>query len=208
MRMIWRRPRPNLLKPPDPPFRHTVYMKNTSQSPQGISSDSYYFEKDKTGSILVLGVGNYLMGDESIGVRLIEALSEGSIPDYLDILDGGTGGFLLLDRFQAYGTVIFVDATMDGKPAGTVSLLRPKFASDFPKALSVHDVGLKDMIEAVYLLEHQPDLYLITVSIDHINPMSVEVSQPVQEAIPVAMDQILTLAQSLHKETPVVGDHL
>jgi hydrogenase maturation protease len=64
------------------------------------------------------------------------------------------------------------------------------------------------MIEAVYLLEHQPDLYLITVSIDHINPMSVEVSQPVQEAIPVAMDQILTLAQSLYKEAPVVGDHL
>jgi hydrogenase maturation protease len=183
-------------------------MKNVSQSPQGISSDSYYFEKDKTNSILVLGVGNYLMGDESIGVRLIEALSEGSIPEYLDILDGGTGGFLLLDRFQAYGTVIFVDATMDGKPAGTVSLLRPRFASDFPKALSVHDVGLKDMIEAVYLLEHQPDLYLITVSIDHINPMSVEVSPAVKKAIPIALDQILTLAQSLHKETPVVGDHL
>jgi len=183
-------------------------MKNASQSPQGISSDSYYFEKDKTNSILVLGVGNYLMGDESIGVRLIEALSEGSIPDYLDILDGGTGGFLLLDRFQAYGTVIFVDATMDGKPAGTVSLLRPRFASDFPKALSVHDVGLKDMIEAVYLLEHQPDLYLITISIDNINPMSVEVSLPVQKAIPAAMDQILTLAQTLHKEAQAVGDHL
>lgn len=183
-------------------------MQNISQRPQGISSDSFYFEKDKTDSILVLGVGNYLMGDESIGVRLIEALSECSIPEYLDILDGGTGGFLLLDRFQAYGTVIFVDATMDGKPAGTVSLLRPRFASDFPKALSVHDVGLKDMIEAVYLLEHQPDLYLITVSIDHINPMCVEVSPPVKKAIPAAMDQILSLAQSLHKQSQAVGDHL
>ncbi|MGB5189105.1 hydrogenase maturation protease [Robiginitalea sp.] len=183
-------------------------MQNISQRPQGISSDSFYFEKDKTDSILVLGVGNYLMGDESIGVRLIEALSERSIPDYLDILDGGTGGFLLLDRFQAYGTVIFVDATMDGKPAGTVSLLRPRFASDFPKALSVHDVGLKDMIEAVYLLEHQPDLYLITVSIDHINPMCIEVSTPVKKAIPAAMDQILSLAQSLHKQSQAVGDHL
>jgi hydrogenase maturation protease len=64
------------------------------------------------------------------------------------------------------------------------------------------------MIEAVYLLEHQPDLYLITVSIDHINPMSVEVSPPVKNAIPVAMEQILTLAQTLHKEAQVVGDHL
>lgn len=183
-------------------------MKKPSETPQGISSDSYYFEKDKTGSILVLGVGNYLMGDESIGVRLIEALSAQGVPEYLDLLDGGTGGFLLLDRFQAYGTVIFVDATMDGNPAGTVCQLRPKFASDFPKALSVHDLGLKDMIEAVYLLEHQPDLYLITISIDHIDPMSVEVSPEVEKAIPGAMDKILTLAHALYTDPIPVGDHL
>ncbi len=183
-------------------------MKKQSQTPQGISSDSYYFEKDKTGSILVLGVGNYLMGDESIGVRLIEALSDHGVPEYLDLLDGGTGGFLLLDRFQAYGTVVFVDATMDGKPAGTVSLLRPKFASDFPKALSVHDLGLKDMIEAVYLLEHQPDLYLITISIDHIDPMSVELSAEVKNAIPEAVHRILSLAETLNAQSIPVGDHL
>ena len=183
-------------------------MKKQRQAPQGISSDSYYFEKDKTGSILVLGVGNYLMGDESIGVRLIEALSEQGVPEYLDLLDGGTGGFLLLDRFQAYGTVVFVDATMDGKPAGTVRLLRPKFASDFPKALSVHDLGLKDMIEAVYLLEHQPDLYLITISIDHIDPMSVELSAEVKNAIPEAMRRILSLAETLNTQSIPVGDHL
>ena len=183
-------------------------MKNAPQTPQGISSDSYYFEKDKTGSILVLGVGNYLMGDESIGVRLIEALAEKSLPGYLDILDGGTGGFLLLDRFQAYGTVIFVDATMDGKPAGTVSLLRPKFAADFPKALSVHDVGLKDMIEAVYLMDQQPDLYLITISIDHIDPMSVSVSPEVLNALPETIEKILGLAQKLYEQARAVEDHI
>lgn len=183
-------------------------MKNKSDTPKGISSDSYYFEKDKSGSILVLGVGNYLMGDESIGVRLIEALSERSLPEYLDLLDGGTGGFLLLDRFQAYGTVIFVDATMDGKPAGTISVLRPKFASDFPKALSVHDVGLKDMIEAVYLTNHQPDLHLITISIDHINPMSVAVSPEVMNALPEAIEKTLSLAQALYNQELPVEDNL
>ncbi len=66
---------------------------------------------------------------------------------------------------------------MDGKPAGTISLIRPKFASDFPSALSVHDVGLKDMIEAVYLMEKVPDIHLFTISIDEINPMTIELSQ-------------------------------
>ena len=79
-------------------------------------------------------------------------------------------------------------------------LLRPKFASDFPSALSVHDLGLKDMIEAVYLLENQPDLYLLTISIDHIDPMSVELSESVEQAIPNAIDQILALAHKLHSE--------
>ena len=51
-------------------------MKDRSKTPHAISSDSYYFEKDKTGTILVLGVGNYLMGDEGVGVRLIEAMAE------------------------------------------------------------------------------------------------------------------------------------
>jgi hydrogenase maturation protease len=183
-------------------------MKDRQQIPQAVSSDSYYFESDKSDAILVLGVGNYLMGDEGIGVRLIEAMANGEIPEYLDLLDGGTGGFLLLDRFQAYRTVIFVDATMDGNRAGTIRLLRPKFASDFPSALSVHDLGLKDMIEAVYLLENQPDLYLLTISIDHIDPMSVELSESVEQAIPNAIDQILALAHKLHSEKRPVGNHL
>ena len=183
-------------------------MKDRHQVPQAVSSDSYYFEKDKSGAILVLGVGNYLMGDEGVGVRLIEAMANRDIPGYLDLLDGGTGGFLLLDRFRAYETVIFVDATMDGNRAGAIRLLRPKFASDFPTALSVHDLGLKDMIEAVYLLDDQPDLYLLTISIDHIDPMSVELSAPVERAIPGAIDQILALAHTLHTEKRPVGNHL
>jgi hydrogenase maturation protease len=185
-----------------------MQMKDRSQTPHAISSDSFYFEKDKTGTILVLGVGNYLMGDEGVGVRLIEAMAEKEVPPYLDLLDGGTGGFLLLDRFQAYGTVIFVDATMDGKPAGSVSVLRPRFASDFPTALSVHDLGLKDMIEAVYLLEHQPDLYLVTISIDRIDPMSVALSDAVEKAIPEAIQNILTLSEKLYSQNLPVEDHL
>ena len=54
-----------------------------------------------------------------------------------------------MNYFDEYPYVIFVDATMDGKPVGTITVTEPRFAADFPNALSVHDVGLKDMIEAV-----------------------------------------------------------
>ena len=144
-----------------------------------------------------MGVGNYLMGDEGIGVQTIQKMAKQDMPEYVDILDGGTGGFLLLSCFESYPTIIFVDATMDGKPVGTVSLIRPKFASDFPSALSVHDVGLKDMIEAVYLMEKVPDIHLFTVSIEEIKPMTLELSQEVKDAIPKLIDKILNLSEKL-----------
>lgn len=173
-------------------------MNTKERTPVAISSDSYFFEKDKSNCILVMGVGNYLMGDEGIGVQVIQAMEKMKLPEYIDILDGGTGGFLLLSCFEVYPTIVFVDATMDGKPAGTVSLIRPKFASDFPSALSVHDVGLKDMIEAVYLMNHVPDIHLFTVSIEELNPMTIELSSKVNNSIPELVNKILGLAKELH----------
>lgn len=178
----------------------TKTKTDLDKKPIAISSDAFYFEKDKSRSILVLGVGNFLMGDEGVGVHLIQEMDKLELPPYVDILDGGTGGFLLLNCFESYNKIIFVDATMDGKEAGTISLLRPKFASDFPSALSVHDVGLKDMIEAVYLMESQPDLYLFTISIKKVVPMTTELAPEVKNAIPKAIEQIISLNKTLHEQ--------
>ena len=169
-------------------------MKNKRGGELAISSDAYFFEKDKSQSILVLGIGNYLMGDEGVGVQLIQQMNALDLPPYMDILDGGTGGFLLLSCIEAYGHIIFVDATMDGKGQGTVSLIKPRFASDFPSTLSVHDVGLKDMIEALYLLDKKPTIHLFTISIDEMKPMSIELSDEVAKAIPGTIALILELA--------------
>lgn len=172
-------------------------MTDDNKTPIAISSDAYFFEKDKSESILVLGIGNYLMGDEGVGVQLVQEMSKMDFPSYIDILDGGTGGFLLLSCIEAYGQVIFVDATMDGKKDGSISVITPKYASDFPSALSVHDVGLKDMIEAVYLLDNRPRIQLITISISEMKPMSLELSTAVAQAIPKAIDRILQLTKAI-----------
>ena len=169
-------------------------MNIKERTPVAISSDSYFFEKDKSNSLLVMGVGNYLMGDEGIGVHVIQEMAKHKLPDYVDILDGGTGGFLLLSCFEVYPTIIFVDATMDGKPVGTITVTEPRFAADFPNALSVHDVGLKDMIEAVYLMDKVPKMFLITISINEIRPMTLVLDPAVEASIPEAIETIQTLA--------------
>jgi hydrogenase maturation protease len=149
-------------------------------------------------SILLIGIGNYLMGDEGIGVQFIQWLAENNVqlPD-TDILDGGVGGFTLMGHFDAYDKVIFVDATMDQKPLGTVSLIKPRFSSDFPKGLTAHDFGLKDMVESMYLLGRVPELYLFTISIEEIQPMTVVLSPAVENSIPVLAREVGQLIQQL-----------
>ena len=175
-------------------------MADYNNTPVAISSDAFFFEKDKSKSILILGVGNYLMGDEGVGVHVIQHMSKMDLPVEVDILDGGTGGFLLLNCFEAYKSIVFVDATMDGQEEGTISLIKPKFASDFPSALSVHDVGLKDMIEAVYLMDEKPDMHLVTISIKDVVPMTVELSKKVKNAIPETIEKIFKLTENLYSE--------
>ncbi len=157
-------------------------------------------------TILVLGIGNYLMGDEGVGVHAIKALERETIPPGVSLLDGGTGGFHLLSYLQDYPTVLLIDATMDGGAPGTVRVLRPRFASDFPRALSAHDIGLRDLIESVILTGKLPDIRLLTVSIGDLNDMRTELSPEVSAAIPSVVASVKEILADLLTEGPAGED--
>lgn len=116
-------------------------------------------------TILILGVGNLLMGDEGIGIHVVRRLESGPLPEGVECLDGGTGGFHLLGAIQQAQKVILVDAASDGSPPGTVQRLTPAFSSDYPPSLSAHDIGLKELLDAVHLLGDPPEIVLYAVSI-------------------------------------------
>ena len=139
---------------------------------------------------LVLGIGNLLMGDEGVGVHALRAFADETWPEGVTLLDGGTGGFHLLEYLSDYPRIVMVDATMDGAPAGTVSVLTPRYASDFPRALTAHDIGLRDLIESAALLGPLPEITLVTVSIQEIRSMVTDLSAPVAAAIPVVRERV------------------
>jgi hydrogenase maturation protease len=145
---------------------------------------------EPTKRTLILGVGNLLMGDEGVGVHAIKQLQTEKLPENVALLDGGTGGFHLLSLFQEYDPIILVDATMDGKPAGTVAVTQPRFASDFPRTLSAHDIGLRDLLESAQLVGPLPKLFLITVSIQEIRSMVMELSDPIQRSLAGVVDAV------------------
>ena len=141
--------------------------------------------------ILVLGIGNMLMGDEGVGVRVVEELSRVPLPENVRCLDGGTGSFLLLEPMQQARRVILIDATADGSPAGTVRYLTPRFSCDYPPTLTAHDIGLKDLLDAFYLLGKTVDVHLFAISISPLQDLCIGLSPEISAAVPRVMQLVL-----------------
>jgi len=150
--------------------------------------------------VLVLGIGNYLMGDEGVGVHVVQALSKEKLPDFVDIMDGGTGSFDLMPILAQYPLVIFIDATMDFRPPGTIDVIYPQFAAEFPTVLSAHDVGLKDMIDALEFKGELPKIILVTVSIKGMIPMRITLTDDVQKSVPAVVEKIKSIVENIKIE--------
>ncbi len=135
-------------------------------------------------NILILGLGNILMRDEGVGVKVVEYLQGKPLPDYVTILDGGTGGFHLLSIIQSYKRVIIIDATIGGEIQEEIKVLKPRFASDFPKTLTSHDIGLKDLIESAELLGELPEISLITINIQECKSVGIGISSELEKKFP------------------------
>lgn len=147
--------------------------------------------------VLIMGIGNWLMQDEGIGVHVARSIDEQLLPPDVDVVDGGTGGFHLLEYFQNYENVILIDATLDGSPEGTIRLIKPKYASDFPQAMSTHDIGLKDLVSALQLLGFPVNIHLFVISIKSIQEQGVEVSPAIAGVIPIVREKVMQLAYKL-----------
>lgn len=142
---------------------------------------------------LVLGIGNLLMGDEGVGVHAVADLEREAWPPAVRVVDGGTGGFHLLGYLQEYSPVVMIDATMDGQAPGTVSVIEPRYASDFPRTLTAHDIGLRDLIVSATLLGQLPQMRLVTVSIADVQPMQLSLSAPVEGAVSRVVEKVWQL---------------
>jgi hydrogenase maturation protease len=144
---------------------------------------------------LVLGLGNVIMGDEGVGVHVVRALGKHQLPAGIECLDGGTGGFILLEPLQNADRIILIDATADGNPLGTVTRTTPQFSRDYPPTLTAHDIGVKDLLDAFYMQGGTREVILYAISIDPCQPLTMELSPDSAKAAQVAEQEILAELQ-------------
>jgi hydrogenase maturation protease len=140
---------------------------------------------------VILGIGNLLMGDEGVGVHAVRAIEAMVLPPGVTCVDGGTGGLHLLGLLDDAARVVLIDATIDGQPAGTVRRLQPRFSRDYPATLTAHDIGLKDLLDTLHLMDRVPEVILFAVSIDGINGLETELSPGVRAILPDLVRSVL-----------------
>jgi hydrogenase maturation protease len=140
---------------------------------------------------LVLGLGNVLMGDEGIGVHVVRALEQHALPAGVECMDGGTGGFILLEPLESADRIVLIDAAADGNPPGTVTRTTPRFSRDYPPTLTAHDIGVKDLLDAFYIQSGEREVVLYAIAIDPRQPIRMSLSAEGIRAAAKAVEQIL-----------------
>jgi hydrogenase maturation protease len=113
---------------------------------------------------VVLGLGNPLMGDDGLGLAVLQRLrDEWELPAEVELVDGGTWGMNLLPLIEDAGRLLLLDAIRAGSPAGTViELERERLPRYLAHKLSPHQIDLKEVLALAELRGTLPD---ITVAI-------------------------------------------
>lgn len=142
-------------------------------------------------NILVLGLGNVLLSDEGVGVRVVEELKRRYFfhPE-IDIIDGGTKGLDLLPFLEGRQKVLIIDAVDFGKEPGYTGILENKeIPAILHSKLSVHHIGLGEVLLASEMLGVMPD----EICLIGIQPLTLETGIGLSPLITSKIDELLRM---------------
>jgi hydrogenase maturation protease len=143
--------------------------------------------------IVVLGVGNLIMGDEGAGVRVIEQLeAEGRLPAGVVTIDGGTSTHELLADLEDLELLVIVDAVATGREPGTlVRLEGDRVPHAFSNKLSPHQHGINDVLAKLALLGRAPRRVVLHGVTPHTIALGLELSAVVAAVMPVLTARVV-----------------
>jgi hydrogenase maturation protease len=173
------------------------------------------------GPAVVLGVGNVLLRDDGVGVRVVEELRRlvgdepAALPEGTRLVDGGTLGLGLLDTVRGAGSLLLLDAVNLDREAGTVSVLRGDAigAAGGPGAgATPGSVG--ELLAVARLMGWLPDpVTLVGVQVGDTGfgiGLSPSVEVAVSDAVEIARMELCALderATAGRSATPASGQH-
>ena len=144
-------------------------------------------------SILVLGLGNTIMTDDGFGVKVVTTLSSRyHFQGPVQLLDGGTLGLDLLPYLEEIESLLIIDALdMRDEPGKIFRLEGDEVPRAFASKLSVHQMGLQDLLAVAELQGHIPRNLVVWGVQPECIEMSTELTATVAAAVEPVVDKIL-----------------
>ena len=140
-------------------------------------------------AILVLGLGNTIMTDDGFGVRAVETLSARyCFQGEIRLFDGGILGLDLLPRLEEVERLLIIDVLEMQSPPGTVFRLEGgEVPRAFASKLSVHQVGIQDLLAVSELLGHLPQ----EVVVWGVQPECIEMGTELTATVAAALEPVV-----------------
>jgi hydrogenase maturation protease len=154
--------------------------------------------ESKKSRVLVIGLGNPILGDDGVGWRVAEEVKKQLPPDSLVDVDClSLGGISLMEHLIGYGHAILIDAFALEEPIGSILILK---LSDLPNysafhTTSAHDISLQNAIELGKSMGAQlpDDVTVVGIATKRACDFSKALSLSVAEAVPQAAKFVLGL---------------
>jgi hydrogenase maturation protease len=143
--------------------------------------------------ILLMGLGNILLGDEGVGIHAVLDLKDRYRFDPpIEIVDGGTLGLDLLPFFENSDNVLFVDAIDFGKEPGYVGEIEDgNIPSALQTKLSVHHIGISDLLLAALWMDKKPKKICLIGMQPESLAMGLELSEPVKSKMEEIVERVI-----------------
>jgi hydrogenase maturation protease len=147
-------------------------------------------------SVLVLGLGNRLLGDDAAGPLVIDRLmARSKAVRMARLLDGGTIGLGLLPEIERAGGLIAVDAAAVGAPPGTVQVFEDAAMDRHVggRKRTAHEVALADLLAAAALIGTLPERRALVA----VEPGTTAVGSMLSPAVQASLPRMCLAVQSL-----------
>jgi len=143
--------------------------------------------------VLVLGVGNILLQDEGVGVRVVTELQHRYLPsDEVELLDGGTAGMSLIEDILDKEHVIIIDAVRTGAPVGTlVRLVGDEVPVFLQNRISPHQLGLSDILATLTIAGQPPPNLVLIGMVPRTIELGLELSPEIEAQVDALVGQVV-----------------
>ena len=147
----------------------------------------------KRNKTAVIGLGNYLMADEGVGLHALNLLEQKCRNLPVDLVEAGTCGMNLLHQFEERKKVIFLDGGNCNRKPGQFVRFHPDEVVSRKQLgrQSLHEFDLIEFLTLAKKLEKTEDVDIVIYCIQTQDiKMSDQLSQPVKNALPIVVDKI------------------